>query len=150
MSISGSDWKSEVCPGGSFPDSPGWFLTNYLLLFNIVQNCTISLTELLMSLTKSKTMIHRLPLTEVRNNLGKVVRRANVNNEMFILEKGGIPVAALMNIDDLEDYIELQDPKMKKQIAEGYQEYLAGKTRPVEELLAELKPEHTKPNRKKK
>lgn len=103
-----------------------------------------------MPLTKSKTMIHRLPLTEVRNNLSKVVHRVNVNNEMFILEKSGIPVAALMNIDDLEDYIELQDPKMKKQIAEGYQEYLAGKARPVEELLAELKPEYAKPNRKKK
>jgi Antitoxin Phd_YefM, type II toxin-antitoxin system len=103
-----------------------------------------------MALTKSKTMIHHLPLTEVRNNLGRIVRRVNVNNELFILEKGGIPVAALMNIDDLEDYIELQDPKTKKQITAGYKEYLAGKARPVGELLAELKTEYAKPNRKKK
>jgi prevent-host-death family protein len=103
-----------------------------------------------MALTKSKHLVRHVPLTEARNNLGKVVRRANVNKEMFILEKGGIPVAALMNIDDLEDYLELQDPKMKKQIAEGYKEYLAGKARPVEELLAELKTEFAKPKRKKK
>jgi prevent-host-death family protein len=103
-----------------------------------------------MAFTKSKHLVRHVPLTEARNNLGKVVRRANVNKEIFILEKGGIPVAALMNIDDLEDYLELQDPKMKKQIAEGYKEYLAGKARPVEELLAELKAEFVKPKRKKK
>ena len=106
--------------------------------------------EILMALTKPKHLVHRLPLTEARNNLGKVVRRANVNREIFILEKGGIPVAALMNIDDLEDYLELQDPKMKKQIARGYQDYLAGKTRPAKELLTELKKEFIKPKRKKK
>jgi prevent-host-death family protein len=102
-----------------------------------------------MTLTKSKNRVYHLPLTEARNNLGKVVRRANVNKEMFILEKGGIPVAALMNIDDLEDYLELQDPKIKKQIAEGYKEYLEGKTRPVEELLTELKAGFVKPKRNK-
>jgi antitoxin (DNA-binding transcriptional repressor) of toxin-antitoxin stability system len=116
------------------------------MLYNVIQ----TIRGELMALIKPKTMIHHLPLTEVRNNLGRVIRRANINKEMFILEKGGIPVAALMNIDDLEDYIELQDPKMKKQISEGFREYLEGKARPVEELLAELKKEYAKPKRKKK
>ncbi|MDR3628561.1 MAG: type II toxin-antitoxin system Phd/YefM family antitoxin [Ignavibacteriaceae bacterium] len=95
-----------------------------------------------MALTKPKHLVHRLPLTEARNNLGKVVRRANVNKEMFILEKGGIPVAALMNIDDLEDYLELQDPKMKKQIAEGYKAYQHGNIMDARDFLNELKVEY--------
>jgi len=102
-----------------------------------------------MAFTKPKHLVRHVPLTEARNNLGKVVRRANVNKEMFILEKGGIPVAALMNIDDLEDYLELQDPKMKKQIAEGYAAYKRGEGRDVRELLNELKTEIRKPKNKK-
>jgi len=102
-----------------------------------------------MAFTKSKHLVRHVPLTEARNNLGKVVRRANVNKEMFILEKGGIPVAALMNIDDLEDYLELQDPKMKKQIAEGYAAYKRGDVRDARELLNELKAEVRKPAKPK-
>lgn len=91
-----------------------------------------------MPVTKNKFMFHRLPLTEARNNLGKVVRRAHMNNETFILEKDGIPIAALMNIDDFEDYLDTKDPKLSKQIKQSYIEYLDGKTRPVEEFLADL------------
>jgi len=63
-----------------------------------------------------KSVVHRIPLTRARINLGQVVRRARVNREYFILEKDGIPVAGIMNVDDLEDYLELQDPGVKKQI----------------------------------
>lgn len=97
-----------------------------------------------MPITKNKSMVHRLPLTEARNNLGKVVRRAHMNNETFILEKDGIPIAALMNIDDFEDYLEVHDPKISKQIKQSYKEYLEGKARPVEEFLAELNGESSK------
>jgi hypothetical protein len=46
-----------------------------------------------------------------------------------------------MDVDDLEDWLELQDPKMQKQIEEGYREYREGKARPAREFLAELKRE---------
>jgi restriction endonuclease len=101
-----------------------------------------------MPVTINKSKIHRLPLTEARNNLGKVVRRAHINNETFILKKDGIPLAALMNIDDFEDYLEIQDDKLNKQIKQSYREYLNGKARPIEEFLAELKGELTKPKKK--
>jgi len=101
-----------------------------------------------MPVTKNKSMVHHLPLTEARNNLGKVVRRAYINNETFILEKDGIPIAALMNINDFEDYLDTQDPKLNKQIKQSYEEYLNGKARPVEEFMAELKGELAKPKKK--
>jgi hypothetical protein len=86
-----------------------------------------------------KSVVHRIPLTKARINLGQVVRRVHVNREYFILEKDGIPVVGIMHVDDLEDYLELQDEGLKKQIKAGHQDYLAGRTRDVGEFLAELR-----------
>lgn len=43
-----------------------------------------------------------------------------------------------MDIDEFEDYLELQDPKVRAIIAKGRQEYLAGRSRPARDLLREL------------
>ena len=85
-----------------------------------------------------KTIVHRLPLTKARVNLGQVVRRAHINREFFILEKDGIPVAGIMDADELEDYLELRDPRVKRHIAKSHQEYQTGKSRPADKLLAEI------------
>ena len=63
-----------------------------------------------------QSVVHRVPITRARINLGQVVRRVHVNREYFILEKGGIPVAGIMNADEMEDYLDLRDPGLKKQI----------------------------------
>jgi len=86
-----------------------------------------------------KCVVHRLPITRARINLGQVVRRAHVHREFFILEKDGIPVAGIMNVDDLEDYLELQDPSLKTQIRKSHQEYRRGKSRSAGKFLAELR-----------
>ncbi|MBI3455581.1 MAG: type II toxin-antitoxin system Phd/YefM family antitoxin [Candidatus Rokubacteria bacterium] len=83
-------------------------------------------------------MVQRLPLTQLRNNLGAVVKRVHLNKEYVILEKDGIPVAGLMDIDEFEDYLELQDPKVRAIIKKSREEYLAGRSRPGEELSREL------------
>jgi len=88
--------------------------------------------------TRSSTMVQRLPITQARINLGALVKRVHLNKEYFILEKDGIPVAAIMDVDEFEDYLELQDPRVRAIIKKGRQEYLAGKSRPAEELLREL------------
>ena len=86
-----------------------------------------------------KCVVHRLPITRARINLGQVVRRAHVHREFFILEKDGIPVAGIMNVDDLEDYLELQDAPLKTQIRKSQQEYRRGKSRTAGRFLAELR-----------
>jgi hypothetical protein len=83
--------------------------------------------------------ITRLPITKARINLGQIAKRAHNQNEYFILEKDGIPVIGIMAADELEDYLELRDPKVKASIAASQKEYVAGKTRPAEKLLDELK-----------
>ena len=88
--------------------------------------------------TRSSTMVQHLPITQARINLGALVKRVHLNKEYFILEKDGIPVAAIMDVDEFEDYLELQDPRIRAIIKKGHQEYLAGKGRPAEELLREL------------
>jgi len=86
-----------------------------------------------------KSVVHRIPLTKARINLGQVVRRVHVNREYFILEKDGIPVAGMMNVDDLEDYLELKDPEVRKQIEKSSAESRRGETRAASEFLADLR-----------
>lgn len=88
---------------------------------------------------KAARKVSRMPITKARINLGAVVRRVHLNKEYIILEKGGIPVAGLMAAEELEDYLETHDSKVQAQIRKSTEEYLAGKSRPAREFLAELR-----------
>lgn len=81
-------------------------------------------------------MLHRIPLTKARINLGQLVRRIAAGNESFLLEKDGIPVAGLVGLDELGDYSEQHNTGLKKQIAAGYKEYRKGKAADARSLLA--------------
>jgi PHD/YefM family antitoxin component YafN of YafNO toxin-antitoxin module len=83
--------------------------------------------------------VKSLPIAKAQSNLESVVKRVHLKKEYFILKKDGIPLAGLMDIDEFEDYLELQDPKVRAHIKKSYQEYRAGKGRPIEEFIAELK-----------
>ncbi len=84
-------------------------------------------------------MVHRLPITKARINLGQVVRRVHLNKEYVILEKDGIPIAGMMDADELEDYLELRDPKVQRAIKRSALDVRAGRTRPASALLAEFR-----------
>ncbi len=71
--------------------------------------------------------------------MGQIARRAHNGNEYFILEKDGIPVIGIMAADELEDYLEIRNRKVKASIAVSDRDRAAGKTRPAVKLLAELK-----------
>ncbi len=87
----------------------------------------------------ANTMVNRLPITKARIHLGPLAKRAHLNNEYFILEKDGIPVIGIMDADEMEDYLELRDSKVKAQIRQSNKDIDAGRTRPAEALLRELK-----------
>ena len=88
-----------------------------------------------------KPAVTRIPLTRARADLGAIIERLHTGNERFILETDGRPVAALIDIDEFEDYLELHDPEVSKAISDSREEYLAGKGRPATELLRELEEE---------
>ena len=95
-------------------------------------------------------MLHRGGHLEKNNSYGKS-RSFNQSTQQFGTDrapcapqqrvfhpgKNGFPIAGIMDIDDMEDWLELQDPEMQKQIAEGYKEYRQGRTRPLDEFLSE-------------
>jgi hypothetical protein len=87
----------------------------------------------------SKRIVKHLPITEARRRLGEVVRKIRIDKDYFVLEKDGIPIAGLMDIDEFEDYLELHGTRLKKQIRKSYAEYRKGKGRPAEEFLKELR-----------
>jgi PHD/YefM family antitoxin component YafN of YafNO toxin-antitoxin module len=87
------------------------------------------------------TVVHRLPITKARVNLGELVRRVNRDKEYFILEKDGIAVAGIMGASELEDYLELRNPKVREQIRKSDADYLAGRSRSAKDFLAELRTE---------
>jgi len=86
-------------------------------------------------------MVHRLPPTKARINLGALVKRVHLNKEYVVLEEDGIPIAGLMDIDEFEDYLELQDAQVRGDIRTSSEEYRAGKGRPSGKFLKELRQE---------
>lgn len=83
-------------------------------------------------------MVQKLPLTKARINLGAVIKRVHLHKEYVILEKDGIPVAGIMDIDEFEDYLEAKNPQAQRTIAKSNTDIHAGRTRPARDLLAEL------------
>lgn len=49
-------------------------------------------------------MVKTIPITKARINLGAIVERVRTKGERVILEKGGIPVATLVDMELIEDY----------------------------------------------
>ena len=84
-------------------------------------------------------MVKTISVTKARINLGEVIKRVHLNKENFVLEKGGIPVAAILDIDEFEDWLEMKDPKIKEQIRRGYEEYKKGKTVPLDKSLSKIR-----------
>jgi prevent-host-death family protein len=79
-----------------------------------------------------------LPATQVRHNLGSVLERVHAGKERIIVERGGLPVAALVDIDVYEDLLEARDEGARRDIAISNREIAAGKTVSAVELAEEL------------
>ena len=94
-----------------------------------------------------KPALTRISLPKARADLGTLVERVAAGSECFIIEKGGLSVAALIGIDEFEDYLELSDPEVNAAIAESREDSLAGRTRPARELLRELEEEEERERR---
>lgn len=84
-------------------------------------------------------MVRHLPLTKFRSQLGNVIQRIHRNKEYVVLERDGMPVAAVMDIDEFEDYLELNDPTVQREIELSRQDYEAGRVVDPEELSTELR-----------
>ncbi len=84
-------------------------------------------------------MTTAIAITKARVNLGAIVKRVRLKKERFVLEKDGYPVAALIDIDEYEDYLDSQDGELKKQIRASRKEFDAGKGKPLDDFLVRMK-----------
>lgn len=90
---------------------------------------------------RATATVHHIPVSEARKRLDQLLRRVHSPKQYFMIEEDGVAVAGLMNANELEDDLELQDPKLKKQIERSYQDYKQGRARDVGDFLAELRAE---------
>jgi hypothetical protein len=129
----------------SFFGGMAGLLTTCYILINVNQFRRVAALRKL-----SNPLVNHLPITQARINLGQLAKRAHLKGEYFILEKDGIPVVGIMDADELEDYLELRDPKVKAQIRQSNLDIRTGRTRPAEDLLRILKAPAAKPSRRTK
>lgn len=80
-----------------------------------------------------------MPITKARINLGSIIKKVRLNKEYYVLEKDGYPVAGIMDIDEFEDYLDARNEDLNKQIKESFGEFKNGKTRPINNLISEMK-----------
>lgn len=84
-------------------------------------------------------MVQRIPITKARINLGSIIKKIRLEKGYVVLEKDGYPVAGIMDIDEFEDYLEANNPRIQKEIKKSSEEYRQGKFRPARDLLREIK-----------
>ena len=87
------------------------------------------------------------------SSLNSLVKRVHRDHEYLILKDNGTPLAAVMEIDEFEDYLEVNDPKVRRAIELSNEDIREGRTRPAREFLEELRREErtrTKVTRQRK
>ena len=53
--------------------------------------------------------IERIPISKARSMIGQLVNRVHVDKDRFVLEKSGIPVAALIDIEEYKRFLAFQE-----------------------------------------
>ena len=90
--------------------------------------------------TRIATRVRRMPITKARVHLGALVRGVHLHGDVVVLEKHGIPIAGLVDIDVLEDYLEADDAVLQRKLRQSMKAHRSGRSRPLRELLEELNP----------
>ena len=97
--------------------------------------------------SKTKQTIRSVQISKAKISLNSLVKRVHRDHEYLILKDNGTPLAAVMDIDEFEDYLELNDPKVRRDIEQSTKEFREGKGRPAREFLAELEAEQRQTRR---
>ena len=58
---------------------------------------------------KTETPVEQIPISKARSMIGKLVNRVHVDKERIVLEKGGMPVAALIDIDEFKQFMAFRE-----------------------------------------
>ena len=81
---------------------------------------------------KNKTRAPLVVPPSVRRRAG----HRNGEDLEFTVSGAVITIAPKISPDELQDAEEIRDPRIRAAIRKGHEEFLAGRTRPIEELFA--------------
>lgn len=88
-------------------------------------------------------MIKTLPITKAREQLPRLVDKANKRLDEYIITVNGYPAAVLISAEEYESWKEtneiLSDPELVKAIKEGEEDIKNGRFVTLKELKKELK-----------
>jgi prevent-host-death family protein len=73
-------------------------------------------------------VIRHIPLTQARASLGSIVNAVNRNGEYVVVERGGLPVAVIIDFDEFEDFLELRDPAARERLTEAGRDHHAARS----------------------
>jgi prevent-host-death family protein len=65
-------------------------------------------------LPKEKSMPVTIPATQAHRQLGELIRRVYSGKEHFVVEKDGLPVAALISITEYEQFLHELEQRQKR------------------------------------
>ncbi|SUS07771.1 hypothetical protein DF3PB_50041 [uncultured Defluviicoccus sp.] len=58
--------------------------------------------------------IERIPISKARSMIGRLVNRVHIDKDRFVLEKSGIPVAALIDIEEYKRFLAFQEVNVSR------------------------------------
>ena len=62
---------------------------------------------------KEQARVEQIPITKARAMISRLVNRVHVDKERIVLEKSGMPVAALIDIEEFKQFLSFQNEKKK-------------------------------------
>jgi len=84
-----------------------------------------------------------LPVADARATFSRIVDLASTTHERFEITRNGSRVAVLLGADDYDGLMEtleiLGDPELLAEIREADEDIAAGRGRPLEDVVAELR-----------
>ena len=60
---------------------------------------------------KEQAQVEQIPITKARAMISTLVKRVHVDKERIVLEKSGMPVAALIDIEEFKRFLAFQEMK---------------------------------------
>lgn len=84
-----------------------------------------------------------LPVADARASFSRIVDAASTTHERFEITRNGSRVAVLLGADDYDGLMEtleiLSDPELMAEIREADEDIAAGRGRPLEDVVAEMR-----------
>jgi prevent-host-death family protein len=88
---------------------------------------------------EKRPMVNTIPATQARNQFGEVLKRVYRDGEQLIIEKDGLPIAAILSHADFEEYRRAMALQQLEELNKAVNREMQAKGITEEEALADLK-----------